>query len=83
MDAKSEDESDSSTFSDKENGNKKSEKGRGNYEECGGVSYPPLIGTSSSFLPSQETFGEVGVEREVSDKENGTGRQKRRRVLDI
>ena len=37
-----------------------------------------MIGTSSSFLPSQETFSETRMEREVSDKENGTGKQKRR-----
>ena len=79
-DAKSEEESGSSASSDKESGTRKSEKGRGNYEECGGISYPSMIGTSSSYLPSQETFGETGMEREVSDKENGTGKQRRRTV---
>ena len=80
MDAKSEEESGSSASSDRESGTRKSEKERGNYEECGGVSYPSMIGTSSSFLPNQETFGETGMEREVSDKQNGTGKQRRRTV---
>ena len=39
-----------------------------------------MIGTSFSYLPSQETFGEIRTEREVSDKENGAGKQKRRMV---
>ena len=70
MDAKSEEESGSSTSSDKEGGTRKSEKERSSHEECGGTNYPSMIGTSSSFLPSQETFGEIRMEKEVSDKEN-------------
>ena len=41
MDAKSEDESDTSTSSDKENGNRKGKKGGDDFGECGGTSYHP------------------------------------------
>ena len=82
MDAKSEEENSSSTSSDTESGTKKSEMERKiSYEECGGTTYPSLLGTSSCSPPSQETFDETKmVEREVSDKENGTDKQKRRMV---
>ena len=48
MDPKSEDESDTSNSSDKEKRNKKGKKGGGDFGECGGISYPSMLGTSSS-----------------------------------
>ena len=43
------------------------------------MSYPSMLGTSSCW-PARETLCESGIQREVCDKEKGTGKQKRRAV---
>ena len=69
MDAKSENEDSTSSSSDKETGNSRDKKGGDGFGECGSMSYPSMLGTSSCW-PSRETFCESGTRREVGDKEN-------------